>query len=196
MSLITRCLTARLKLCRKQRHSYRGYSYSKSLLSGRATTSVSRSPVRARHNRLGQIDDAHKAPRMRRGPLIIGGIAVYCFTLYGSYLYVSFKKAIDKSKDLVVPEDVSSRYNDTAKNYDNDVDRAERLMGLGWLRQRLARKAFGDVLEVSVGTGRNASYYDLGKCKSITMVDCSPEMVAIARKKFNGELCPPISRAN
>lgn len=89
-------------------------------------------------------------------------------------------------KELVVPEDVSDRYNKLAKDFDNDVNFHEKLMGLGWLRQSLAKRASGHVLEVSVGTGRNAQYYNLKTCKSITMIDQSPEMMEIAREKFNG----------
>ena len=85
-----------------------------------------------------------------------------------------------------VPEDVSDRYNKLAKDFDNNVNLHERLMGLGWLRRSLAKRASGHVLEVSVGTGRNAQYYNPKTCKSITMIDQSPEMMDITRKKFNG----------
>lgn len=43
----------------------------------------------------------------------------------------------------------------------------------------------GDVLEVSVGTGRNGVYYDMEKVKSLAFVDQSEPMVEIARKKWN-----------
>lgn len=46
----------------------------------------------------------------------------------------------------------------------------------------------GDVLEVSAGTGRNLSYYELKKCNSITMVDTSAGMLGEARRKFRGGL--------
>ena len=41
------------------------------------------------------------------------------------------------------------------------------------------------MLEVSVGTGRNAIYYDLERVKSLTFVDQSGPMVDVARKKGN-----------
>lgn len=44
--------------------------------------------------------------------------------------------------------------------------------------------ARGHVLEASVGTGRNAGYLDLRRCGSVTFVDQSKEMVAVAREKF------------
>ena len=122
----------------------------------------------------------------RRGRLIIGGLAIYCLTAYSTYLYFSFQKAKVEGADLEVPQDVSDRYNDTAKHFDQDVDRTEKWTGIRWLRKSLAKRASGHVLEVSVGTGRNAQYYDVKKCKSITMVDQSAEMIGIAKKKFNG----------
>ena len=59
-------------------------------------------------------------------------------------------------------------------------------MWMGRLRKSLAERAYGDVLEVSVGTGRNIQYYDPGKCKTVTMLDQSGEMVKIAAEKFRG----------
>jgi len=132
------------------------------------------------------IHSANTRPSRRRGPLIIGGLAIYCFTAYGTYLYYSASKTPPVTQEATVPEDVSDRYNDTATHFDSDVEFTEKAMGLGWLRKSLAKRAAGHVLEVSVGTGRNARYYDLRRCKSITFVDQSPEMVEIARKKFYG----------
>ena len=42
------------------------------------------------------------------------------------------------------------------------------------------------MLEVSVGTGRNLKYYPIEKCKSITLVDTSKEMIEETKKKFKG----------
>ena len=130
-----------------------------------------------------------KSKPFRKGPWIVGGLAVYSFATYGAYLYLSLNRAINDDNRLDVPEDVSDRYNKTAESFDDDVDFTEKLMGLGWLRQSLTKRAFGNVLEVSVGTGRNAQYYDIEKCKSITMVDQSSEMIEIARTKFRGKYC-------
>ncbi|MCJ1389154.1 hypothetical protein MMC18_002009 [Xylographa bjoerkii] len=125
----------------------------------------------------------NKSHRTRRGPLIVGGLAVYCVVCYGTYLYISLGTKTSKTD---IPEDVSDRYNFTARTFDKDVDTTEKLMGLGWLRRSLTRQASGHVLEISVGTGRNLKYYDLTKCSSITFVDQSAEMINIARQKFNG----------
>ncbi|MCJ1317102.1 hypothetical protein MMC15_002424 [Xylographa vitiligo] len=123
--------------------------------------------------------------RPRRGPLIIGGLAVYCVVCYGTYLYISLGNTSKTSRPEIA-EDVSDRYNYTARTFDKDVDTTEKLMGLGWLRRSLTRQATGHVLEVSVGTGRNIKYYDTTKCTSITLVDQSAEMIEIARSKFRG----------
>jgi methyltransferase OMS1 len=77
-------------------------------------------------------------------------------------------------------------------------------MGYLKLRRKLASQAYGDVLEVSIGTGRNLEYYDWdfkgyngvgkpaknggfkrGKVRSFTAVDKSGEMMEVAREKFS-----------
>jgi len=124
--------------------------------------------------------------QFRKGPWIVGGLAVYCFTAYGFFLYRVYSRSAEESSKLQIPEDVLDRYDRTARDYDNEVDFAEKAMWLGRLRNSLAKRAYGDVLEVSVGTGRNIKYYDIEKCKSITMVDQSGEMVKIATEKLKG----------
>ena len=87
-----------------------------------------------------------------------------------------------------MPVDVSSRYNETAKEFDASVDRSELLTGLTLLRRALGREVAGNVLEISVGTGRNMKYFNIAKCQSMTFVDRSGQMIEEARAKFNGEL--------
>ena len=77
-------------------------------------------------------------------------------------------------------------------------------MRLPSLRRKLASQAHGDVLEVSIGTGRNLEYYDWdfkgykgvgkisriggikrGKIRSFTAIDKSGEMLEIAHEKFS-----------
>ncbi|KAI9786655.1 MAG: hypothetical protein M1839_006206 [Geoglossum umbratile] len=94
-----------------------------------------------------------------------------------------------EARKLDVPLDVSDRYDKIAKDFDDSVGPGETAMGLTLLRWWMGRKARGDVLEVSVGTGRNLKYYPIEKCKSITLVDTSREMVEEAMKKFK-ELHP------
>ena len=159
-------------------------------LRGKASTTKSIRQYKAQVNKsLDPLASEVKPIRRRKGFLIIGGLALYTFTAYGAYLYFTSQNAKIKGAEMDVPDDVSHRYNDTAKHFDSEVDQTEKLMGIGWLRQSLAKRASGNVLEVSVGTGRNTQYYDLKKCKSITMVDQSAEMVEIAKKKFDGMVC-------
>ena len=81
--------------------------------------------------------------------------------------------------------DVADRYQTTAQHFDADVSSTENIWGINRLRRRLVEQAKGDVLEVSVGTGRNGAYYNLEKVKSLAFVDQSGAMVEIARKKWN-----------
>jgi methyltransferase OMS1 len=124
-------------------------------------------------------------PKLRRtgfwvaGGLFLGGVAAYTAFLYATLVL---------ELDYPLPEqdaDVSSRYDVRAKNFDNDVTIFEEIFGVNALRKRLTEQASGHVLEVSSGTGRNSSYYDLEKVKSLTFVDQSGPMVEIARKRWD-----------
>lgn len=135
-------------------------------------------------------------------------VGVATISGYGGYLYTSYRREVVESRSLNVPEDVSDRYNQTARNYDDEVELGERVMRLGKRRKELVRMARGDVLEVSCGTGRNMQYYQLGErrgvdengkaqiqgCRSVTFVDLSPQMVEIAQKKFE-KLHPEFRKA-
>ncbi|KAI9738982.1 MAG: hypothetical protein M1818_005296 [Claussenomyces sp. TS43310] len=122
---------------------------------------------------------------------------------YSAYLYVSYKRAVAAGVSDSVPADVSDRYNTIAPDFDSSVNLMEALMGMNKLRRQLAQQATGDVCEVSIGTGRNLTFYDWdfsgvngvgrvgsdhrikrGKVKSFTAVDKSPEMLGIAHDKF------------
>ncbi|KAK2809600.1 hypothetical protein FQN50_003654 [Emmonsiellopsis sp. PD_5] len=135
-------------------------------------------------------------------------VATLFFSTYGTYLYVSTKNTIENSKNLSVPVDVSDRYQETAATFDADINTTESIMGIGAKRKELVQRAHGDVLEVACGTGRNMAYYLLGEkrgtdadgraamvgCKSLTFVDKSFPMTAIAKRKFN-ELHPDFKLA-
>jgi len=99
---------------------------------------------------------------------------------------------------------VSARYDSIARTFDTSVDSTERVLRIAALRRKLAARAQGDVLEVSIGTGRNLEYYEWddddtnnnnkkpgkagekgkGKVKSLTAVDKSAEMLDVARAKL------------
>lgn len=103
-----------------------------------------------------------------------------------------------------VQSDVSSRYDTIASTFDSEVDWTEWSMGITRMRKKMVQEAYGDVLEVSIGTGRNLEYYDWdfkgfngvgksqtwggikrGKVKSFTAIDKSGEMLEVAHKKFS-----------
>ncbi|PYH98305.1 S-adenosyl-L-methionine-dependent methyltransferase [Aspergillus ellipticus CBS 707.79] len=130
--------------------------------------------------------------------MTILGVSALSISTYIGYLYASYRHEVKQSKSLTVPHDVSDRYNHTAGTFDADVAMSEQLMGMGSKRAALVERAHGNVLEVSCGTGRNLRYYELGErrgfdtqgrvgvlgCRSLTLVDLSPEMVEITRGKF------------
>lgn len=137
---------------------------------------------------------------------MLTGITSFAIAGYVAYLYTSYQRVVKVGVSQDVPEDVSSRYNTIAPEYDASVDLMEMLMGLNKLRKQLAQSATGDVCEVSIGTGRNLSFYDWdfkgfngvgrvekdhkikrGTVKSFTAVDKSAEMLEIAKGKFSKE---------
>src|SRR5207248_4682223 len=96
-------------------------------------------------------------------------------------------RAFAESAALVVPSDVSSKFDEHSSTYDAEVGRGETLIGLLRLRKNLVSSSHGHVLELSVGTGRNAEYLPLSgrnRIASYTAVDKSGPMVAVAREKF------------
>jgi methyltransferase OMS1 len=124
-------------------------------------------------------------PRSRRIPfyLLIGTSGLG--GLYTVSVYLSYRREAEKALTHNIPLDVSDRYQRTAEHYDEDVAWMEWIMGITKLRKQLVEKAKGNVLEVSVGTGRNAPYYPLLKgIKSMTMVDQSSEMIRQARTNW------------
>jgi methyltransferase OMS1, mitochondrial len=150
-----------------------------------------------RTNSSRDVGTSARAPVSPRA-MTIFGVGILAISTYCGYLYASYGKEVEMSRSLSVPEDVSDRFNQIAHTYDAKVDLGERLMGLNRRRKELVRMARGDVLEVSCGTGRNMAYYQLGArrgvdgqgkatvrgCRSVTFVDLSPEMIEVARTKF------------
>ena len=73
-----------------------------------------------------------------------------------------------------------------AETFDSETAFHERLWGILGMRQRLAERATGRVIEVGAGTGRNTGFYQLAQCESITLLDQSGAMLDVARKKWEG----------
>ncbi|KAI8388436.1 uncharacterized protein BYT42DRAFT_631410 [Radiomyces spectabilis] len=80
--------------------------------------------------------------------------------------------------------DTSEVWERNAKGYDKEVGWDEVIMGIGLMRRWLVGHAKGDVLEVSVGTGRNFDYYKADQIDTATFTDRHEPMLNEARSKF------------
>lgn len=127
-------------------------------------------------------------PRSRI-PLYLGGVALYSMAVYGAYVFITTAKSTSEpvsTKSLAEQEDISHVYDTIATKYDSDIWTSELFMGMPLLRRSMAKRAKGDVLEASAGTGRNMKWYSIRghQVKSLTFVDTSAPMLRIARDVF------------
>lgn len=87
--------------------------------------------------------------------------------------------------DIQQPVDTTELFDEIAEQYDDLVKWEERGILMGSKRKQLMKRAYGHVLEVACGTGRNIPYFELlGNIDSITYMDSSPKMVESCKKKF------------
>lgn len=93
-------------------------------------------------------------------------------------------KENEHNKCILPARDTTEFYDEKAEEYDGDINFEEKLVLLGGKRKKLMRKAFGDVLEVSCGTGRNIKYINIDDIDSITFLDSSKNMMEVAHEKF------------
>lgn len=117
--------------------------------------------------------------KQRKIPLIFSGALVFCISLYVSLIVTKLNKAggdacthgghEEHAIPTGLPQDLTSaltthkdpeEVRQTAEDFDRDLNLPERMTGTRRLRKKLASRAKGHVLEVSIGTGRNLSYYD------------------------------------
>ena len=68
----------------------------------------------------------------------------------------------------------------SAPNYDRQIDFLERRLFTGG-REWLGARAYGRILDVGVGTGRNLRHYPADA--QVTGIDLSPAMLAVARRR-------------
>ncbi|KAF2645007.1 S-adenosyl-L-methionine-dependent methyltransferase [Massarina eburnea CBS 473.64] len=122
-----------------------------------------------------------RVQRWRQWPLMICGIAAFGMGLYAVQMYVSLTQ---EPEGVEVPEDLSDRFDSEAEGYDEKVDLAETMLRVSARRKEMARKARGHVLEVAVGTGRNIPYYPTKQCATVTLLDSSAPMLAVAKRKW------------
>jgi methyltransferase OMS1 len=123
----------------------------------------------------------NRVRRWRQWPVMLGAFTAFGMGAYGVMLYKSIQDAPDLP-DL--PADVSDRFDKDADMYDEKVDMAETMLLLSSRRKLMTQKARGHVLEVAVGTGRNISYYPTKQCATVTLLDSSAPMLAVARRKW------------
>ncbi|WP_332733871.1 class I SAM-dependent methyltransferase [Flavihumibacter sp.] len=80
---------------------------------------------------------------------------------------------------------IENAYNQWAEQYDTNKNRTRDLEAIA-LREMLAWVPAGDCLEIGCGTGKN-SLWLVDKCRSLTAVDLSEEMLNRAKEKLEGK---------
>ena len=75
---------------------------------------------------------------------------------------------------------IQYNYNEIAPYYDRTLDLLE-ILWLRRLRKRMLTRAYGQILEIAMGTGTNLPYYN--GYSSLTAVDLSPGMLSQARQR-------------
>lgn len=119
--------------------------------------------------------------RWRQTPLLICGLAAFGIGVYSVQLWISLTRESDSEE---IPYDLSDRFDKEAEGYDEKVNMAETLLMLNSKRKAIMQRAQGHVLEVAVGTGRNFGYYPTKKCATVTLLDSSGPMLAVAKRKW------------
>ncbi|CCH58107.1 hypothetical protein TBLA_0A03070 [Henningerozyma blattae CBS 6284] len=97
------------------------------------------------------------------------------------YPELSATKGIDSALEAY---DTTQFYDSVAEDYDKQINKEERFIGIKSKRKWVMRQATGDVLEVSCGTGRNVPYLKASDIRSITYVDSSLKMIELTRDRF------------
>ncbi|KAK5320428.1 hypothetical protein LTR70_004511 [Exophiala xenobiotica] len=148
-----------------------------------------------------------KDPKRVKRYLVVCLVFGAALGTYILYTYQSYNVAVHRYNSrpehlkLQQNADVSDRWKDSTRNFDWEVDSQEKVTWMASKRRKLIREAYGDVLEVSVGTGRNMEFYDTrpysatedssyGRSKrymitSLTFNDQSEVMVENAKHKWD-----------
>ncbi|KAF2280248.1 S-adenosyl-L-methionine-dependent methyltransferase [Westerdykella ornata] len=129
---------------------------------------------------------AHEAKvrRWQTWPIAICALAAFGMGMYTVQLYISLTREIPE-KDI--PKELIDRFDREAEGYDEKVGTAEIMLRMTARRKALTEKVHGHVLEVAVGTGRNFPYYPTKKCSTVTLLDASGPMLAVAKRKWKDE---------
>ncbi|GLI64441.1 hypothetical protein VaNZ11_007711 [Volvox africanus] len=129
-------------------------------------------------------------PSITIGSFAFGGAVIFGSTAYFSYRYAKAHVALSNEEGVVDSGSSFHVFDKIADKYDEAIGQEEAALWYGMMRRWLLHEARGDVLEVSVGTGRNFQYYNLDNqdIKSLTFTDLSPQMLLRAEDKFFDEL--------
>lgn len=107
------------------------------------------------------------------------GGAGCALTFVGSALFTSPKE----KRPCPTERERHDVFDGLARKWDSTVRFDEMVAGIGRMRRRLIQHASGNVLEVAVGSGRNFTYYNSAKVKSLTALDFSRGMLEVADGK-------------
>ena len=135
------------------------------------------------------------SPTSRSPKLYLWGIGLFgaLTGLYLSYYIASYRASLLHAAQLSLPQnaDVSNRWNDSTRDYDEEIEFSEKAMFMGRKRRRLVGGDLvkGSVLEVSCGTGRNFQWYDFeregeDRITGLVFNDQSAVQLGIAREKW------------
>lgn len=99
-----------------------------------------------------------------------------------AYRVIAFNGAVKNMNDnFYSKEQIRQKYNTSAHKYAFQEPVQELFFGLRKLRRRHLQRAYGNVLEIAVGTGVNLPYYP--KNCNITAIDYSQSMLNIAQQR-------------
>ncbi|KAL0764630.1 hypothetical protein CaCOL14_012931 [Colletotrichum acutatum] len=121
---------------------------------------------------------ARKIPLLASGVVALG-LGIYISLLASSSYSSTYHENPEPAPDAVPTGRPNVFTKDSAKKFDQSLEGSEWLMGITSLRKRLAAEAFGHVLEVAMGTGRNLPFYDwsyvISSPKPATQALAAPE---------------------
>ncbi|KAF2660569.1 S-adenosyl-L-methionine-dependent methyltransferase [Lophiostoma macrostomum CBS 122681] len=139
------------------------------------------------HDALGERTATRKQERIKRwqrSALTVMGLSAFGIGMYLTTMYISLTSE-PRLEDM--PNDISAVFDEEAEVYDEKVGMAETMLGLTSRRRAITERVKGHVLEVAVGTGRNFSFYPIKNCDTVTLLDSSVNMVAVAKRKWKDE---------
>lgn len=87
------------------------------------------------------------------------------------------------------PANVKDIYNALGGSYDTVTHMLDKI-SFGEMRTKMLAHAYGDVLEIAVGSGKNLRYYQPDQCSRIVGLDFSRQMLALAKERADHSRIP------